>query len=99
MLLHTVNKSPFNSSCFNDCLRACADGSAILLIEDAVYAAKKGALTEKLITETASIKFYALEADVIARGIKDQLCENVRLTSDDDFVELVTQYDNVVSWY
>lgn len=99
MLLHTVNKSPFNNSCFNDCLKVCTDGSAILLIEDAVYAAKKGTLTARLITNTESITFYVLEADVNARGIKDELCEKVTLANDEDFVELVSQYDNVVSWY
>lgn len=99
MFLHTVSKSPFNSSCFNDCFRSCADNSAILLIEDGVYAAKKDTLSAELICKTNTVTFYVLEADINARGIKNDLCEHIIVANDDDFVALVAQYDNVVSWY
>jgi tRNA 2-thiouridine synthesizing protein B len=41
-LLHTVNKSPFESNTFDTCLSLAKDGSTILLIEDGVYAATTG---------------------------------------------------------
>jgi tRNA 2-thiouridine synthesizing protein B len=41
-LLHTVNKSPFESNTFDICLGYAKDGSTILLIEDGVYAATTG---------------------------------------------------------
>ena len=41
-MLHTINKSPFEKNSFDSCLRLAGVGSAILLIEDAVYAAVEG---------------------------------------------------------
>ena len=41
-MLHTVNKSPYERNTFDTCLAHVKKGSAILLIEDGVYAAMKG---------------------------------------------------------
>ena len=41
-LLHTVNKSPFESKCFDTCIGLAKEGSTVLLIEDGVYAATTG---------------------------------------------------------
>ncbi|MGD8498050.1 MAG: sulfurtransferase complex subunit TusB, partial [Chromatiales bacterium] len=41
-MLHTVNKSPFDRNTLDACLRLAKPGSAVLLIEDGVYAATKG---------------------------------------------------------
>ena len=38
-MLHTVNKSPFERNTLEACLKRAVPGSAVLLIEDAVYAA------------------------------------------------------------
>ena len=38
-MLHIVNKSPAQTSALASCLRLAQDGSALLLTEDAVYAA------------------------------------------------------------
>ena len=37
-MLHTVNKSPFDKSSLDTCLKFAKAGSSILLIEDGVYA-------------------------------------------------------------
>ncbi len=37
-MLHTVNKSPFEKTSLDSCLRFAQEGSAILLLEDGVYA-------------------------------------------------------------
>jgi sulfur relay protein TusB/DsrH len=42
MLLHTVNKSPFERNSLESCLRLSKAGHAILLFEDGVYAALQG---------------------------------------------------------
>jgi len=42
-MLHIVNKSPFENSSLDSCLRVAAKGAALLLIEDGVYAATKAA--------------------------------------------------------
>ncbi len=41
-ILHTVNKSPFEKNNLESCLRYAKSGSAILLIEDGIYAALAG---------------------------------------------------------
>ena len=42
-MLHTVNKSPFESSSLKTCLSLARSGSDVLLIEDGVYGALAGA--------------------------------------------------------
>jgi len=37
--LHTVNKSPFDRSSLETCLRLAGKGNAVLLLEDGVYGA------------------------------------------------------------
>jgi tRNA 2-thiouridine synthesizing protein B len=41
-MLHTVNKSPFEHSALDTCLRYAREGASVLLIEDGVYAAARG---------------------------------------------------------
>ena len=41
-MLHIVNKSPFERNSLESCLKHAVKGSAILLIEDGIYAALKG---------------------------------------------------------
>ena len=41
-MLHIVNKSPSQTRTLASCLRLAQDGSAVLLIEDGVYAATRG---------------------------------------------------------
>ena len=45
-MLHIVNKSPFERNALDSCLRFGRDGSAVLLIEDGVYAATRGNVAE-----------------------------------------------------
>lgn len=99
MILHTVNKSPFSDPSFSDCVKLCQSGSAILLIEDGVYAAKNGSTYSQLIKKTVAVKFYVLEADILARGIKDSICDQITIINDSEFVELCTTHNSVQSWY
>lgn len=45
-MLHIVNKSPFERNTLESCLRLATKGSAVLLTEDAVYAATTGSAAE-----------------------------------------------------
>ena len=99
MILHTINKSPFNNSSFNECLRLCSAGSSILFIEDGVYAAKANTEYAQLVEQHTDITFYALAADTQARGLTNALCNNVTVVDDAGFVELSIQHKNVQSWY
>lgn len=99
MILHTVNKSPFNDSSFTDCLRFCSKGSSVLLIEDGVYAGKDNTPYSKLIETHSGIKFYALVADVKARGLSQHLATAITLIDDSEFVELTVTHHSVQSWF
>ena len=61
MLLHTVNKSPFERNSLESCLRVAEDGAGVLLIEDGVYAAMDNTIVADLIKKRmGNVKFYVL---------------------------------------
>ena len=98
-MLHTVNKSPFERNSLERCLRTCANGSAILLIEDGVYGGMKGSIIEdKVKNAMKGVKIYALEADVDSRGIKDHVMDGIQLVDYSGFVDLSVEYDKIQSW-
>jgi tRNA 2-thiouridine synthesizing protein B len=99
VLLHTVNKSPFASTALDSCLRAALPGAAILLMEDAVYAARAGSAASEKLGSLTGIRCFALQADVKARGLLNSLAEHIELASFDDFVRLSTECHAVQSWY
>ncbi|MDH4062323.1 MAG: sulfurtransferase complex subunit TusB, partial [Aquincola sp.] len=66
-MLHTVNKSPFEHKALETCLRFARQGSAVLLIEDGVYAAAKDtAVSPKMQEALKTVTIYALKPDVEA---------------------------------
>ncbi|WP_078085876.1 sulfurtransferase complex subunit TusB [Microbulbifer mangrovi] len=92
MTLHIVSQSPFSGSALKDCLSAFADGDALLLIEDAVYAAKG-----QTITQLKGKSVYCLEPDAVARGISiDPAIEAIDETR---WVSLCTEHNPIVSWF
>ena len=91
-MLHTVNKSPFQNSALENCLRLAREGDVILLLEDGVYAAAAGTAKSSLIERALKRHaVYAIDADLKARGIGNLLKE-VRCASYGDFVDLVEQH-------
>lgn len=98
MILHTVNKSPFSNSSFVDCLARCSDTDAILLIEDGVYACQRDTVHSNYLVDSP-INFFALQADVEARGLTEKLHEAVKLIDDRGFVALCIQHKSVQSWF
>ena len=95
-MLHIVNKSPYERNALESCLRLAQSGSALLLIEDGVYAAiKTGSAASKL----SGLDVAALDADLKARGVsEDKLVEGVKVVDYADFVDLVEAKDKVQSW-
>ena len=98
-MLHIVNKSPFEKTTLESCLRIARPGSAVLLIEDAVYAAAKGNAIEARIRQAAqTLEIYALAPDLEARGMEGATIDGVRLVDYGGFVDLVAAHDPVQSW-
>ena len=98
-MLHTVNKSPFEHKALESCLRFARPGSAVLLIEDGVYAAAKDTAVAPRVQEALkTVTIYALKPDVEARGMQNRVMDGVRLVDYGGFVDLVVEHDAVQSW-
>ena len=98
-MLHTVNKSPFDHNTLETCLRFATQGSALLLIEDGVYAAARDTAVSKLVQEAMkSVSIYALKPDVEARGMQNRVMDGVHLVDYGGFVDLVVEHNAVQSW-
>lgn len=97
-MLHTVNKSP-STRTFDSCLGHLKKGSAVLLIEDGVYAAIKGTASAKKIEEAMkTVPVYALQPDIEARGMTGRVLDGVKLVDYGGFVDLVAEHPTVQSW-
>ena len=98
-MLHTVNKSPFDHRTLETCLKFAKQGSAVLLIEDGVYAAARDTAVSKQVEEALkSVSIYALKPDLEARGMQDRIMEGVHVVDYGGFVDLVVEHDTVQSW-
>ena len=97
-ILHTINQSPFNKSTLQECINFYQQHDAIILLENGVY----GALSSQpLASELQHKTCYALRSDLDARGLnnREALLENIHTIDYPQFVQLVTEYDKVQSWY
>ena len=98
-MLHIVNKSPFQTSTLQSCLRMAQAGHALLLTEDAVYAATTGTeLTEQVHQACAKFKVYALRPDLDARGLTAKLIDGVTLVDYGGFVDLTVEHTASHAW-
>lgn len=98
-MLHIINKSPFETSTLDTCLRMAQPGHALLLIEDGVYAATTGSAAEERMRQACKmLKVYALQPDMDARGVASKLVDGVTLVDYSGFVDLTEKYDTSHSW-
>ena len=99
-MLHLINKSPFERTALDSCLRLAKPGSSILLIEDGVYAVLKNAAhAEKITGRMEDFSFYVLGPDVAARGLDDTpLIDGLTVVDYEGFVDLVVEHDVTQSW-
>jgi tRNA 2-thiouridine synthesizing protein B len=98
-MLHIVNKSHTQTNSLQSCLRLAKPGQALLLIEDAVYAATAaGVESAGLADALAPLKVYALQPDVEARGMAGKLVDGVTAIDYAGFVDLVAEHPNNQSW-
>jgi len=98
-MLHTVNKSPTERNALESCLKYLKKGSAVLLIEDGVYGALKGATSTKMVEQTLkNFPIYALYPDIEARGMQDRVIDGIKLVDYSGFVDLVAEHPTVQAW-
>jgi tRNA 2-thiouridine synthesizing protein B len=98
-MLHIVNKSHAQTSSLQTCLRMAKPGAALLLIEDAIYAATTSGVAASGVADAIrQLKVYALQPDVDARGMAGKLADGVTAIDYAGFVDLVAEYPNNQSW-
>jgi tRNA 2-thiouridine synthesizing protein B len=98
-MLHIVNKSHAQTSSLASCLRLAKPGQVLLLTEDAVYAATRAAATASgIAAATKTLKVYALQPDIDARGMAGKLVDGVTGVDYGGFVDLVAEHPNNQSW-
>jgi len=98
MTLHTFNKQPSNSQLISDCSLTVRKGDALLFIEDGVYNATTHSFNTSW-QHLDDVLFLALEEDIKARGIADDIDQCVKLIDYAYFVRLCAENDKVISWY
>ena len=96
-MLHIVNKSPTERNALASCLAHAQSGHALLLIEDAVYAATTGGKAA-LAGAPAGLALYVLSPDLQARGLAGKVAEGIQQVDYKGFVELVAAQPRVQSW-
>jgi tRNA 2-thiouridine synthesizing protein B len=98
-MLHIINKSPFQTGSLDTCLRMAQPGNAVLLIEDGIYAATQGSAFDARIRQACTtLKVYALQPDMDARGVTGKLIDGVTLIGYDGFVDLAVEHNTSHSW-
>jgi tRNA 2-thiouridine synthesizing protein B len=90
-MLHIVNKT----AALDVCRRFAQPGHAVLLIEDGVFAATRADLLGDV---AASLKVYALQPDLAARGMAGRVQPGITTVDYAGFVELVATHPNNQSW-
>jgi tRNA 2-thiouridine synthesizing protein B len=95
-MLHLVNKSPYDAANLETATAYMRGDDALLLIEDAIYAAIKAGKASALLSgKNVSV----LGPDLAARGIgEDKLVEGINIIDYAGFVDLVESNDKVQSW-
>ena len=98
-MLHIVNKSATERGSLESCLAMATKGSAVLLIEDAVYAVTSGSTAAaKIQAAAADLKLYALGPDLAADGMAGRVLDGVNVVDYGGFVDLVAEHNSCQSW-
>lgn len=99
-MLHILRHSPHAETRFSSCLRAISADQSLLLIEDATYALLPGTSSRNALEYLpGNVKLYALEVDLLARGIAlDDVSVRIQLIDYPMMVTLCTEHSKVVSW-
>ena len=100
VMLHTVNKSPFERNTLETCLRLAPKGGTILLLEDGVTGALRHTeMVDKVKAAASDYKLCVLGPDVKARGFDESnIIDEVKVVDYDGFVDLVVEHESVQAW-
>ncbi|MDM8559119.1 sulfurtransferase complex subunit TusB [Candidatus Parabeggiatoa sp. HSG14] len=99
-MLHTVNKSPYETNSLSSCLRLARKGHTILLFENGIYGALKGTCFENVVTDALNkYQICVLMPDIEARGMRvDNVITGIKTVDYAEFVDLVASNSTVQAW-
>ncbi|MDO6462282.1 sulfurtransferase complex subunit TusB [Granulosicoccaceae sp. 1_MG-2023] len=95
--LHILNRSPHEGGTFARTLSLLQTGDALLLTGDAVIGAAEGHPQAQELGSLSGVKVYALEADLLARGL--QAGEAIDTVDYSGFVRLTEDYARLRHWH
>jgi tRNA 2-thiouridine synthesizing protein B len=100
-VLHLISRSPQESRALEACLARAGEGDAVLLSENAVYAALKSGDCGAVIASAAGrIRVYALAPDLAVRGVgASEVSETIGIVDYGGFVDLTIDYHPIQSWF
>lgn len=100
-ILHLVSRSPLESLALAHCLARVGRGDALLLLDNAVYAASKNtAAAGPLRAVPLDVTVYVLRPDLEARGLPvEGIPDDILSIDHDGFVELTERYPLCLSWF
>jgi tRNA 2-thiouridine synthesizing protein B len=100
-VLHLVSRSPHESSSLALCLARAGEGDAVLLLEDAVYAAlNDSAFAPQLQQACGKLALYVLTPDLVVRGIEtEERIAGLMPVDYAGFVELSLRHTPILSWF
>ena len=91
MVLHLIQRSPFSSTTLSDCLNIIGTQDSLLFMQDGVYIQNHPTL------ESIRNSAYVLQDDLNARGLTAN--SKGKSISYQDFVQLCTEHEKIISWY
>lgn len=95
-MLHILLHSPFKCD-FNLFLHMLNKKDNVMLIQDGVIAALKKSIMYELLVKTNN-KLFALYEDVYARGYLKKISRKVTLINYDNFIDLIINNYNQITW-
>jgi len=97
--LHLLSHSPFGDDRLNSCLRLLSPGDGLLLCGEAVQALRPGSQPRRQLDALPDdIALHALDEDLLARGLTEQLPARLQRLDYPAFVACSLAFDKVNSW-
>ncbi|WP_192456590.1 sulfurtransferase complex subunit TusB [Musicola keenii] len=95
-MLHTFSHSPYQTD-IDALLDSLGAGDALLLLQDGVIAAL-GAASVLSRLQQSGARVYALQSDIDARGLGNQISTEIQLIDYTEFVQLTVKHARQLAW-
>ncbi len=95
-MLYTLSRSPYACD-LGALLLSARPGDDLLLLQDGVIAGLAGTAALKRLA-AAPFGLYALEADILARGLSAHFSDKIAVISYNDFVSLTVKQPQQMAW-